>query len=56
MLSCFRNSTKDCPQCGKDLTINSPLSEASTLKAIVSEATNGSSPQKQEVEQAKAQP
>ncbi|XP_033606079.1 sorting nexin-16 isoform X2 [Cryptotermes secundus] len=53
----LRNSTKDCPQCGKDLTtINSPLSEASTLKAIVSEATNGSSPQKQEVAQAKAQP
>lgn len=53
----LRDSTKGCPQCGKDLTtINLLLSDASTLKGIVSEPTSESSPQKQEVEQAKTQP
>ncbi|KDR18303.1 sorting nexin-16 [Zootermopsis nevadensis] len=43
----LRDSTTDCPQCGKDFTaISSPLSDTSILKEIISEENNGISSQK----------
>jgi hypothetical protein len=57
VISCFRDSTKDCPRCGKEsATINPSLSDVSALKGVVNEATNGSGSQKQELKHADAEP